>query len=78
MPIKLRWQSIVLAQNHNSMQRMDIIVEDEFEGLCAKHKWDIAGLEEQRLKHYERQQQDFKALDKNGDGCISKQEYGAQ
>jgi hypothetical protein len=25
-----------------------------------------------------RQQQDFKALDKNGDGCISKQEYGAQ
>jgi hypothetical protein len=78
MPIKLRWQSIVLVQNHNSMQRLDIFVEDESEGLCAKHKWDITGLEEQRLKHYERQQQDFKAVDKNGDGCISKQEYGAQ
>jgi len=51
---KVKVEVVVLSQDHNVMKRLETFAKSEFDKLYAKHKHDIAGLKEQRRKHYER------------------------
>jgi type III restriction enzyme len=46
---------IVLSQNHEGMQALEQLAEEEFNRLYEQHRREIAQLKEQRRKHYETQ-----------------------
>ncbi|MEO7839910.1 MAG: DEAD/DEAH box helicase family protein [Anaerolineales bacterium] len=49
----VKMEVIILAQDHESMVALEQFALDEFNQLYERHKRDLAGLGEQRRKHYE-------------------------
>jgi type III restriction enzyme len=51
---EVKLEVLSLAQDYDGMTELESFAEGEFDKLYATHKLDIAGLKEQRRKHYER------------------------
>jgi type III restriction enzyme len=51
---EVKVEVVVLAQDHEAMERLETFAENQFDALYAQNKWDIGKLKEQRRKHYER------------------------
>ncbi|SMP39758.1 type III restriction enzyme [Desulfonatronum zhilinae] len=51
---EVKVEIVVLAQDHESMTRLENFAETEFDALYAQHKRDIAKLKEQRQQHFQR------------------------
>jgi type III restriction enzyme len=51
---EVKVEVVVLAQDHESMKRLETFAEGEFDTLYAKHRRDIAELKEQRRQHFQR------------------------
>lgn len=51
---EVKVEAVVLAQDHESMKRLETFAEHEFDALYSKHKREIGKLKEQRRQHFER------------------------
>ncbi len=51
---EVKVEAVVLAQDHDSMKKLEDFAEGEFNALYIRHKQNIAKLKEQRKQHFER------------------------